>query len=449
MTFEMKGGMVGGSSASWVRVLSSLRRRVTSFVDEAHIEDWMNYASTDLEIPIEALIVASATTPAPEIEALRADVRADLRNALAVLHRHLSVRTYLVGDTVTSADLTLARLLRRAVVTKLWDPDEGPDQEHVRRWYHTVTHQVCFARAVDVWHSIRNRVVHWSSSALPPQLYQRRRVRIRDVIGSEVGLANHWDRTIVVCGWTRSIRTADRGRLCFVELNDGSSHQSLQCICDARTTQGYDQTAVSVNGGTGASFRFVGTLVASPASDQRVELRVSEATLFGAVHEGAGGQVGGQYYPLSPKAHTLEHVRKHAHLRPRTRLHAAAMRIRHALAVTTHRFFHDRGFVYVHTPLLTGSDCEGAGEQFTVTTLLPDPTQTNMTLPTIPSETKEAPGDDGEEKLSKQEQKRRAKRAAKEAAKAELAPPEAQARTDPRIPGRWITVKIFLASRSI
>jgi len=104
-----------------------------------------------------------------------------------------------------------------------------------------------------------------------------------------------------------------------------------------------------------------------------VEVHVTDATVLGAVYGGEKpGEIGGKNYPMAKKQHTLEFLREKAHLRPRSKLFSAAMRMRHAMAFATHQFFNDRGFVYVHTPLITAADCEGAGEQFVVTTLLPD-----------------------------------------------------------------------------
>ena len=94
--------------------------------------------------------------------------------------------------------------------------------------------------------------------------------------------------------------------------------------------------------------------------------------MLGPVYGGDNGEIGGKNYPMAKKAHGLEFLREKAHLRPRSKVFSSALRLRHAMAFATHKFFNDRGFVYVHTPLITGADCEGAGEQFVVTTLLPE-----------------------------------------------------------------------------
>ena len=199
-------------------------------------------------------------------------------------------------------------------------------------------------------------------------LYRRHRVRIKELMASDG--AQYLNKTVTVAGWARTTRNASKGQLLFVELNDGSTAKSIQCVLDSQKTEGFETCKNS--GGTGASFQMVGTLVPSQGSEQAVELVVTTGKLLGAVYGGnkEGTEIGGGFYAMSKKAHTLEHMREHAHLRPRGRVHAAAMRIRHAMAYATHTFFHNHGFLYIHTPILTGADCEGAGEQFGVTTLL-------------------------------------------------------------------------------
>lgn len=242
-------------------------------------------------------------------------------------------------------------------------------------------------------------------------LYRRHRVRIKEVMANDG--AQYLNQTITVAGWCRTTRNANKGQLLFVELNDGSTGQSLQCVLDSEKTEGFD--ACKASGGTGASFQMVGTLIESQGAGQAVELAVTTGKLLGAVYGGnlEGTEVGGKLYAMSKKAHTLEHMREHAHLRPRGRVHAAAMRIRHSMAFATHTFFHNHGFLYIHTPILTGADCEGAGEQFGVTTMLgSDHLATDVTVPVI-----EPPPVEDPSTISKKELKRRAKKAAQEKAK--------------------------------
>lgn len=164
-------------------------------------------------------------------------------------------------------------------------------------------------------------------------------------------------REVGVAGWMRTVRL--QKDLAFVALNDGSCMSSLQLVVDrAKIGDGWRQ--LKELGGTGAAITATGELVASPGGQQEVELRVSTLSVVGATDE---------YFPLAKKAHTLEHLRSLTHLRPRTNTIGAVMRIRNALSFATHSFFQSHGFMYVNTPLITGSDCEGAGEMFRVTTL--------------------------------------------------------------------------------
>ena len=160
-----------------------------------------------------------------------------------------------------------------------------------------------------------------------------------------------------VCGWVRTRRDSKAG-LSFVELNDGSCLSSLQLVVPV-DLDGWDDAVGRVT--TGASLRVSGTLKESPGKGQRVELGVESLEVI--------GEADAESYPLQKKRHSFEFLREIAHLRPRTNTFGAIARIRNALSAAIHRFFQDRGFVYVHTPIITTSDCEGAGEMFQVTTL--------------------------------------------------------------------------------
>ena len=159
---------------------------------------------------------------------------------------------------------------------------------------------------------------------------------------------------VTVKGWVRTRR--DSKGFSFLELNDGSCFASLQCVVDAGTP-GHDGIA---NFTTGASAVVEGKLVPSPAQGQKWELRATKVELVGPADAA---------YPLQKKGHTLEFLRTIAHLRPRSNLFGAVFRTRSRLAFAVHDFFQSRDFVYVHTPIITASDCEGAGEMFRVTTL--------------------------------------------------------------------------------
>ncbi len=162
---------------------------------------------------------------------------------------------------------------------------------------------------------------------------------------------------VTVCGWIRTRR--DGKGVTFLELNDGSCLTNLQCIVDAGSP-----AAEGLGGhATGAAVRVRGELVASPGKGQRWEVRAGEISVFGPADP--------ETYPLQKKRHSDEFLRGIAHLRPRTNKYSAVFRIRSQAAAAIRAFFQSEGFHEVHCPVLTGSDCEGAGEMFRVTTLPP------------------------------------------------------------------------------
>ena len=159
---------------------------------------------------------------------------------------------------------------------------------------------------------------------------------------------------ISLAGWVRTRR--DAKAFSFLELNDGSCLKGIQVVADAGIP-GYENVAQMM---TGASVRVEGRLVASQGQGQQWEVQAAELVLVGPADES---------YPLQKKGHTLEFLRSIAHLRPRSNLFGAVFRVRSRMTYAVHRFFQERGFVNVHTPIITASDCEGAGEMFRVTTL--------------------------------------------------------------------------------
>jgi asparaginyl-tRNA synthetase len=164
---------------------------------------------------------------------------------------------------------------------------------------------------------------------------------------------------IVVKGWVRSKRES-KG-FAFVDVNDGSCMANLQVVI-AQTVPGYETQIKRL--GTGASVAISGNLVESPAKGQRVELQATELEIF--------GEADPETYPLQKKRHSFEFLREIGHLRPRTNTLGAVFRVRNACAAAVHQFFQEKGFLWVHTPIISASDCEGAGEMFNVTTLNPD-----------------------------------------------------------------------------
>jgi asparaginyl-tRNA synthetase len=160
--------------------------------------------------------------------------------------------------------------------------------------------------------------------------------------------------TVTIQGWVRTKR--EQKEFSFVEVNDGSSLAGLQVVV-AQSVPGYADTLKRIS--TGASVEVTGTLVASPAKGQRVELQATTVTVY--------GEADPETYPLQKKRHSFEFLRGMGHLRGRTNTLGAVFRVRNACAAAIHEFFQERGFLWVHTPIISASDCEGAGEMFTVT----------------------------------------------------------------------------------
>ena len=165
-------------------------------------------------------------------------------------------------------------------------------------------------------------------------------------------------QTVTVGGWVRTIR--DLKGFGFIELNDGSCFRNLQVVMEAAALSNYADIA-SQN--VGAALIVTGTVMLTPEAKQPLELKTTEIAVEG---------VSSPDYPLQKKRHSVEFLRTIQHLRPRTNLFSATFRVRSVAAYAIHQFFQERGFVYVHTPIITASDCEGAGEMFRVTTLDPE-----------------------------------------------------------------------------
>lgn len=183
---------------------------------------------------------------------------------------------------------------------------------------------------------------------------------VRDILGREDGGVGLVDQEGVVAGWIRTVRFGNKGKLAFINLNDGSLITGLQVVCDSNK-EGFDQLKAT-DCSAGASIWIFGKVVKSPAKGQTVEFLASKVALVGGCDP--------LTYPLAGKGHSVEFLREQAHLRARTNTFSAVARVRNGLSFATHQFFQAKGFLNVHTPLITCSDCEGAGEMFQVTTLL-------------------------------------------------------------------------------
>ncbi len=179
-----------------------------------------------------------------------------------------------------------------------------------------------------------------------------KRQLIRDIYKDSAAFGG---KEIVLGGWVRNLR--DSKAFGFIDLNDGSCHKGIQVVFEREKIDNYDEIA---HQNIGAALVVYGIVELTPGAKQPFELKATKIEVEGTSTPD---------YPLQPKRHTPEFLREIAYLRPRTNLFSAVFRVRSEIAFAIHEFFNSRGFVYVHTPLITGSDCEGAGEMFRVTTL--------------------------------------------------------------------------------
>ncbi|MBR5768371.1 MAG: asparagine--tRNA ligase [Clostridia bacterium] len=181
-----------------------------------------------------------------------------------------------------------------------------------------------------------------------------KRTTIKEIFDSPEALGG---KKITVAGWCRAIRS--NNAIGFIDLNDGSILPCLQVVMEAASLGNFAEIAKQ---NVGAAVIVTGTLVLTPDGKQKFELKAEEISVEGTSTPD---------YPLQKKRHSDEFLRTIAHLRPRTNKYESVFRVRSVAAYAIHKFFQERGFVYVHTPIITGSDCEGAGEMFRVTTLDP------------------------------------------------------------------------------
>jgi asparaginyl-tRNA synthetase len=174
-----------------------------------------------------------------------------------------------------------------------------------------------------------------------------KRTKIKELLSTEPK-----GQQVLVQGWVRTFRSNQ-----FIAINDGSTIQNIQAVVDFSNSNETELKRIT----TGACISVKGELIPSPAKGQTVEVKVSEFEILGDSDP--------EEFPLQPKKHSMEFLRGKAHLRARTNTFGSVMRLRHAMAYAVHKFFNDRGFFYIHTPIITGSDAEGAGQMFRVTTL--------------------------------------------------------------------------------
>ena len=178
--------------------------------------------------------------------------------------------------------------------------------------------------------------------------------RIAQVLGGQIAVGSK----VTIEGWVRTRRDSKAG-LSFVAIHDGSAFEALQVVAPQELAN-YQSDILRIT--SGCAVRAVGELVASQGKGQAVELRAESIEVVGWVEDP-------DHYPMQPKRHTMEYLREVAHLRPRTNVIGAVTRVRHTLAMAVHRFFDQHGFFWIHTPIITASDAEGAGQMFKVSTL--------------------------------------------------------------------------------
>jgi len=179
-----------------------------------------------------------------------------------------------------------------------------------------------------------------------------KRIKIKELLNTTQG-----EKNVAVKGWVRTRRDS-KGGFSFLEINDGSCQANIQVIVE-HSLKEFSEVEKKIT--TGSCIGVSGQLVASEGKGQKMEIQVAEIEVYGSADA--------ETYPLQKKRHSFEFLREIAHLRPRTNTFGSVMRVRSRLAYAIHQFFNDRGFVYLNSPIITTSDCEGAGEMFQVTTL--------------------------------------------------------------------------------
>ena len=336
----------------------------------AQICQWMDLLWTDLELCLHVMLGVQSKLPqftlAPENEAvIRSKTESLISAGLRIIDCHLTTHTFMVGERITVADISLICTCMALLKAGLCDIASHPN---LLRWILTVANDPKMKRALNAdIATMLPRPGEGSLVEVSAGKWSRGRIRVKELLIQDIAAIG---KSAVVKGWIRTSRSAQNDQLLFVELNDGSSVKGIQLVLDVGKTTGFKD--VLGCGGVGASLSVEGTVVASQGKGQSIEILVKSAKVLGAVYGGENGSVGGKYYPMAGKGLSFEFLREKAHLRARTKVFSATMRLRNAMAFATHKFFNERGFIYTQTPLITAADCEGAGEQFAVTTMLPE-----------------------------------------------------------------------------
>lgn len=318
------------------------------------IDQWLDFAWGELEVSLKSYLSGNKKQ--------QGDRMSEFKQACQLMDSALKKNKYLAGEFLTIADISVVMALSQG-------KDSGDICEAVKSYTSLYAYFTkCLAldafvavlggdsKEPDFMKPDSNKLSMVNS--VVKEKFSRHRIRIKDLLLKGDALIGE---TVVVSGWAKTLREAGAGSFAFLELNDGSCFSGIQTIVSKEKTKGFQQ--VMESGGVGASFKATGTVLKSPAKGQAIEIDAQSVVVYGVVLDKAK-------YPMSKKRHTLEHLRAQAHLRPRSNIHGAAMRVRNAMAYAIHKFYNERGFLYIHTPLITASDCEGAGEMFGVTTML-------------------------------------------------------------------------------
>ncbi|ONK55735.1 uncharacterized protein A4U43_C10F460 [Asparagus officinalis] len=268
-----------------------------------------------------------------------------------------SLATASSSSLVRPISTSLLPLLRRLHRLR-WVPPPSPPRKH--RFLCTKTLATAEVKTSDV--------------AVEKVREFKKRLRISEVKGGPDEGLDRLGQKLTVRGWVRTCRA--QSSVTFIEVNDGSCLSNMQCVMSS-DAEGYDQVEAGTVA-TGSSILVDGTIVSSQGSKQKVELKVERLQMIGTSDPSS--------YPIQKKRASREFLRTIAHLRPRTNTFGAVTRVRNALAYATHKFFQENGFVWISSPIITASDCEGAGEQFCVTTLIPSTREsTDCPSNTIPA----------------------------------------------------------------
>jgi len=331
----------------------------SSFMESAQVDQWLDWAEGEL-----------AHQEPPRLE-----------QAIETLERHMADKVYLVGQRFTLADASVSCSLHAFQQQGIPAAKNLPTA--TARWLGTCSAQEAFVAVVGAAKGAAKAVPNAPAVApaggvvaVAPTVAEKPlvasyskavggRTHIGRILLSADSGVSFVGQKISVCGWVRTKREGAKGAIAFMQINDGSCVADIQIVADQSVKGFASLKEVS----TGASVRCTGELVKSQGKGQAVELLCKESDhdvqVFGGVEDPNS-------YPLSKKAHSNEFLRGIAHLRPRTNFIASVARVRSALACATHEFFRSKGFLYVHTPLITAADCEGAGEMFQVTTMIQD-----------------------------------------------------------------------------